>query len=268
MTTRDEMQQLHAFVDGQLDLQAQLEFEGRMREDAELRAQVQALRQLSAALREGADYHTAPDAWRRRLVAAVGPPGEATARRWTASAAAALKPWLGWRPMVAGLGVAAMLALSINRLWLQSSRDEQVLGDVVASHVRSTVGEHLVDVASSDRHTVKPWLASKLGFSPQVSELQQVPGVVFLGGRVDYVDGRPAAALVYRQGGHVLNSFLWPSRDKDRAPEFKTERGFRIAHWSRAGMRHWVISDSSHEAFAVVVRALEAADGDGAMAGR
>jgi anti-sigma-K factor RskA len=178
MTTRDEMQQLHAFVDGQLDLQAQLEFEGRMREDAELRAQVQALRQLSAALREGADYHTAPDAWRRRLVAAVGPPGEATARRWTASAAAALKPWLGWRPMVAGLGVAAMLALSINRLWLQASRDEQVLGDVVASHVRSTVGEHLVDVASSDRHTVKPWLASKLGFSPQVSELQQVPGVV------------------------------------------------------------------------------------------
>jgi anti-sigma factor RsiW len=264
MTTRDEMQQLHAFIDGQLDLQAQLEFEARMREDAALRAQVQALRQLGAALREGADYHTAPEAWRRRVVTAIGPPSEAPAKPRAAAAAAALKPWLGWRPLAAGAGMAAMLALSINWLWLQSSRDERVLGDVVASHVRSTVGQHLVDVASSDRHTVKPWLSSKLGFSPQVSELQQVPGSIFLGGRVDYVDGRPVAALVYRQGGHVLNSFLWPSHDKDRAPELEADRGFQIAHWSRAGMRHWVISDLNREEFTIVVRALEAADGDGA----
>ena len=84
------------------------------------------------------------------------------------------------------------------------------MDEAVASHVRSTLGPHLVDVASSDHHTVKPFLSSKLGFSPPVYELQ-LPGSVFVGGRVDYLDGQPVAALVYRQGEHVVNAFVWPS---------------------------------------------------------
>jgi anti-sigma factor RsiW len=124
--------------------------------------------------------------------------------------------------------------------------------------VRSTLGQRLVDVASSDRHTVKPWLSSKLDFSPPVTELP-LPGSVFLGGRVDYVDGRPVAALAYQQGQHVVNSYLWPSDGKDRAAAFSAERGFQIAHWTRNSMNHWVISDLGREEFAAVVRALETA---------
>ncbi|MBC7483157.1 MAG: anti-sigma factor [Rhizobacter sp.] len=128
--------------------------------------------------------------------------------------------------------------------------------DVVASHVRATLGQHLVDVASSDRHTVKPWLSARLGYSPPVAELP-VPGSVFLGGRVEYLDGRPVAALVYRQGEHIVNAFVWPTNAADAPTGYGFARGFQTAHWSRAGMTHWVISDLNREAFGAIVRALE-----------
>jgi anti-sigma factor RsiW len=124
------------------------------------------------------------------------------------------------------------------------------------------MGEHLVDVASSDHYTVKPWLSSKLDFSPPVSELT-VPGSVFVGGRVDYLAGRPVAALVYRQGLHVVNTFVWPSASKPAKPAFSEERGYQIAHWSERGMAHWAISDVNRDEFGVVVAALAAANGGG-----
>ena len=129
------------------------------------------------------------------------------------------------------------------------------MDEAVASHVRSTVGPHLVDVLSSDHHTVKPFLSAKLGFSPPVAELP-LPGSVFVGGRVDYLDGRPVAALVYRQGEHVVNSFVWPESASDTKPEFATDRGYRIAHWLQGGMHHCVISDVNHEEFQRVVNAV------------
>ena len=135
------------------------------------------------------------------------------------------------------------------------------MDDVVASHVRSTLGQHLVDIASSEHHVVKPWLSSKLDFSPPVNELQ-IPGSVFLGGRVDYLDGHPVAALVYRQGEHVVNSFVWPDTGKDTKPDFSSQRGFQMAHWSQAGMAHWVISDVNREEFKVVVSAVQAGGED------
>jgi len=110
-------------------------------------------------------------------------------------------------------------------------------------------------VFSSDRHTVKPFLSAKLGFSPPVDELP-LPGSVFIGGRVDYLDGRPVAALVYRQGEHVVNSFVWPESASDSKPEFATERGYRIAHWLQGGMHHCVISDVNREEFERVVNAV------------
>jgi anti-sigma factor RsiW len=167
--------------------------------------------------------------------------------------------WLGWRPLAASLSFAAVLAVAVNLVWLQSSKDERLTDDVVASHVRSTLGQHLVDVASSDHHTVKPFLSSKLGFSPPVDELQ-IPGSVFLGGRVDYLDGRPVAALVYKQGEHVVNSFVWPSAASDGKPSFSAERGYQTAHWSHNGMAHWVISDVNREEFQAVVRAVQMTD--------
>jgi anti-sigma factor RsiW len=151
-----------------------------------------------------------------------------------------------------------LAAVALNVAWLRPSQDGRVLDDVVASHVRSTLGQHLVDVASSDHHTVKPWLSSRLDFSPPVDELQ-IPGSVFLGGRVDYLDGHPVAALVYRQGEHVVNSFVWPENGNDSKPEFSQARGFQTAHWSKGGMTHWVISDVNRDEFNTVVGAIRSA---------
>jgi anti-sigma factor RsiW len=260
MTNRLDPQDLNAFVDGELDLKRQIEIEQALAGDAELRAQVGSLRQLRASLRDGADYHAAPAALRQRL---ARPPALNTAPRSGVGAGArfvaAVQRLFTWRPLAASLGMALALTLSVNMVWLSSAEGERIRDDVVASHVRSTLGQHLVDVASSDQHTVKPWLSAKLDFSPPVSELA-LPGAVFLGGRIDYVDGRPVAALAYRQGQHVVNSFLWPANDRDRAPSFIAVRGFQVAHWTHAGMARWVISDLGRAPFESVVQALQAAE--------
>jgi anti-sigma factor RsiW len=128
---------------------------------------------------------------------------------------------------------------------------------VVASHVRSTLGQQLVDVESSDHHTVKPFLSSRLGLSPPVDELRAA-GSVFLGGRVDYLgDGRPVAALAYRQGELVANSFVWPSTAADSKPDLSSDRGYLTAHWSQGGMNHCVISDVNRDEFQRVVKAVQ-----------
>jgi anti-sigma factor RsiW len=259
MNSTTDLQQLNAFVDGELDLKSQLEFEAWLRNDTALRTHADRLRQLRGALREGAEYHVAPTALRQRLAASLAPPAAVPPQRPWAGAATAVQRWLGWRPLVASLMMASVLAIALNFAWMRWALGDRVLEDVVASHVRSTLGQRLVDVASSDRHTVKPWLSSKLDFSPPVSELQ-LPGSVFLGGRVDYIDGRPVAALAYQQGRHVVNAYLWPGEGKDRGTVFSSVRGFEVAHWTRSGMNHWVISDLGRDEFTMVVRALEAAD--------
>jgi anti-sigma factor RsiW len=259
MNTQVDLQQLNAFIDGELDLKSQLEFEARLRHDAALRTQADHLRQLRSALREGAEYHVAPAALRQRLRASLAPPAAPPTPRPWAAAATAVQRWFGWRPMAASLAMASVLVVALNLAWMRSTQTNRVQGDVIASHVRSTLGQRLVDVASSDRHTVKPWLSSKLDFSPPVTELP-LSGSTFLGGRVDYVDGRPVAALAYQQGQHVVNSYLWPGDGKDRAAVFSSERGFQIAHWTRSGMNHWLISDLGRDEFIAVAKALETAD--------
>jgi anti-sigma factor RsiW len=259
MNPQIEAQRINAFVDGELDLVNQLEIEERTKLDADLRAQVDALRQLRAAVREGADYHAAPDALRKRVSGMLAPE-PATPRRWT-HLAAMLESWFGRRPVATSFALMAMLLVTLNVGWIQSAQDDRLMDEVVASHVRSTLGQHLVDVASSEHHVVKPWLSSKLDFSPPVNELQ-IPGSVFLGGRVDYLDGHPVAALVYRQGEHVVNSFVWPSTSKDTRPDFTSERGFRTAHWTQGGMAHWVVSDVNREEFKAVVGAVQAGGED------
>jgi anti-sigma factor RsiW len=261
--------QLDAFVDGELDLESQLEMERQLEADAALRQQVEEMRQVHALVREKASYHVAPAALRRRLSALATPserpaaaaqqparaPVVTPARERARAIGAAVQRWLGWRPLGAALAFSVVFAVALNVLWLQSSKEERLTDDVVASHVRATLGQRLVDVASSDHHTVKPFLSSKLGFSPPVRELG-IAGSALLGGRVDYVDGHPVAALVYRQGEHVVDAFVWPSTATDSKPAYASGRGYRTAHWTQDGMTHWVVSDVNREEFRTVVEAI------------
>ena len=248
-------QTLNAFVDGELDALGQREFEERVKHDDRLRGEVEALRQLRQNVRELADYHAAPEAFRQRLAALVAPP--ALPARLSVGAGT-LQHWFDWRPMLVSFAALALAALALNLTGWRTSHDDRLGQEVIASHVRSTLGQRLVDITSADHHTVKPWLSSKLDFSPPVQE-SLLPGSAFLGGRVDYLDGRPVAALVYRQGEHVVNSFLWPSDAAESAAVYSEQRGFQMAHWSHGGMNQWVISDVNREEFRAIVRALEGA---------
>jgi anti-sigma factor RsiW len=274
MKVQNPKMQVDAFVDGELELADQLEMEARMRTDSVLRSQVEDARQLRALLRENADYHPAPESLRARLAAAgfADSPSAAAAAtpaprrhpvspRNSSGVAGALQRWFGWRPLAASLGFAGILAIAVNMAWLQSARQDQLSDDVIASHVRSTLGQHLVDVSSAEKHTVKPFLSSKLGFSPPVGELD-VPDSSFVGGRVDYLEGRPVAALVYKQGPHIVNSFVWPVASADTKPSLSEARGFRMAHWVERGMSHWVISDVNREEFQAVVQAVQKVGSD------
>jgi len=252
---------IDAFVDGELDLAGQLEMEQRVANDESLRARVETIRALRDAVRGKAERRRLSAELRDRLVAqakwAAAPARRTAWRRWL-TPSPALRERAGVRaawPALAAFALGAACVLGANVALRPSARQGELMEEAVASHVRSTIGEHLVDVASSDHHAVKPYLSARLGFSPPVSELS-LPGSTFLGGRVDYFGGRPVAALVYRQGQHVVNSFVWPAAEADSEPVTASARGFLVARWSQAGMRHCVISDLNPVEFQQLVAAV------------
>src|SRR5438034_1271499 len=175
---------LHAYVDRELDAAKSLELEAQLAADPALRERFERLRDLSAGIREKADYHAAPSSLAARLSAAL--PG---------AASIAPRRVARWILPVAAAALVAVLAAGI--VLVRPGDEDALLREMVASHVRSTLGNRLIDVASSDQHTVKPWLSARLPFSPPVADFS-AEGFELAGGRLDYVGGRPVAVLVYK----------------------------------------------------------------------
>ena len=143
------------------------------------------------------------------------------------------------------LAIAASLLLAASVTWnvalLRSRVDPQQLlaANVVSAHIRSLAGNHLLDVPSSDQHTVKPWFNGRLDFAPAVKDLEGFP---LLGGRLEYFEGHPAAALIYGRRNHTINLFTWPSAEATAAATL-TRNGYHLQSWYGNGMTFWAVSD-------------------------
>jgi anti-sigma factor RsiW len=157
----------------------------------------------------------------------------------------------------AGIVVMAGVLLAQALAW----RDDRRIADqVVASHVRSLQVEHLTDKPSSDRHEVKPWFRDKLDYSPPVPDLTR-QGFTLTGGRLDYLDERPVASLVYHRRKHAINVFVWPAKGAaERPARTMSRQGYHLISWERGGMAYWVISDLNAQELAEFAEALRAAE--------
>jgi anti-sigma factor RsiW len=140
----------------------------------------------------------------------------------------------------------------------RATSQRMLVAALVDTHVRSLMVDHLVDVPSSDHHTVKPWFAGKVPFSPHVPELQE-QGFALVGGRVEFIAGHIAAALVYKRGLHTINLFIWPSSEQSAGPPFTSYQAYSLAHWTDRDLSYWAVSDAAAPELEAFERAYAAA---------
>jgi anti-sigma factor RsiW len=227
---------LHPYLDDELGVAEAIRFEEHLAgcEDCQ-KARKQSLA-LRSALR-GADLYYRPS---QVLAARVN-----AAIRQASKTSSEAHRFTSWQFMA--MAAAILLAIGLATLFvLRNERrpePEFLARAVVDSHIRSLQANHLVDMPSSDRHTVKPWFQGKLDFSPPVPDFS-AQGWPLEGGRLDYIDARPVAALVYERRKHQINVFLWPAGDSGDEPMAQqSAQGYQVIHWTRARMTYWVCSD-------------------------
>jgi len=200
--------------------------------------------ELSALIHQHATRYEAGERLRAGVRTQIALQAAARAGNGTA---AAPRRWagFGWRGVTAGFaaGVAlgAMLVFALGGSVPPFGAQDSLQAELVAAHVRALKTGPLVDVASSDRHTVKPWFQGRLDFAPTVIDLA-ADGFPLLGGRVAQVAGAPVAALAYAHNRHILNVFVWPA-GREQAAQRTQRKGFNLLHWSDGAMQVWVVSD-------------------------
>jgi anti-sigma factor RsiW len=228
---------IHGYIDGELDLVRSLEIERHIEGCASCSQAYQTQQDLKRALQAVPLRFTAPPDLRRRIRSSLGKTGEpAPARR-----ALLRLPMWRWAGAVAALALVAVMSWNLGRVSRAPSGDELVAQEVTDSHVRSLMANHLADVPSTDQHTVKPWFNGKLDFSPPVQDLAK-DGFPLVGGRLDYLENRPIAALVYQRRKHFINLFIWPST-QDSGQGAVMRQGYNLLHWTHSGMVFWAASD-------------------------
>jgi anti-sigma factor RsiW len=246
---------MHGHLDGELELADDLEVQRHIEDCPRCMREYAALRAMHSRLKDEAFRFEAPATLKEKIrrslpAAAMSRSNGYQARRgaWVQRTARFAVP----------MAIGAMLALIIAPRAMAPAINQQLANQVVASHVRSLMATHLMDVASTDQHTVKPWFNGKLDFSPPVNDFVK-DGFPLVGGRLDYIEGRPVAALVYQHGKHVINVFMWPTTGAATSAErIETEHGYNVEQLTVAGMNCWVVSDLNQmelDKFANLIRA-------------
>ncbi|MGC1905568.1 MAG: anti-sigma factor [Candidatus Acidiferrum sp.] len=228
---------LHGYLDGELDAARAAEFERHLLSCPQCVTALEAQEMLRSSIQRAGLYERAPESLRLRTefaspTPAVTPIRTKTRRfemRWLAAAAVLLAAFLAWY---------FIPALDGNR------GQNEIASVIVDAHLRSLQPGHLEDVVSTDQHTVKPWFDGKLDFAPPVRDFADA-GFPLQGGRLDIVEGKTVAVLVYGRRKHLINVFIWPSAEPDAAPRFGTRLGYNWLEWTKNGMKMWAVSDVS-----------------------
>jgi anti-sigma factor RsiW len=242
---------LHALTDDELDAGHAREVEAHSASCASCGTRLRDYRTMHQFMTSAALGYQAPEHLRRRLAGALA----------TSSPSPPRLRFAGLASMLTGFGIGSVvstaLAACLVLLVVHQEEDQRSVGDAVSAHLRSLQGNRLIDVQSTDQHTVKPWFNGRIDMAPPVIDLKQ-HGFTLAGGRIDYIDGRPVAAVVYQRRDHVINLFIFPKRS-ERRPAIENLQGFSVWGWSWSDLAFLAVSDLAAEDLQEFGNDLEAA---------
>ena len=254
MNCKEACRWLGPLLDGELDARNTSDLQAHLATCPDCERHYEAQQTLSANLRHPELRYAAPESLRRRIAAEIDrsaaptPTGGDPARQGTRRTPWLL--WAGWPVAVAASGLLMTVLLQQRSLEANA---------IVAAHVRSLQADHLDDVLSTDRHTVKPWFAGKLDFSPPVPDLS-ADGFELVGGRLDYLRRAPVAAVIYRKHGHIINVLSSPTgRELEGLPHIEQLRGYSVRSWHQGGLDVAAVSDIDPTELAKLEQAYSAA---------
>lgn len=257
MNCTDIKRLIHAYIDAELDIDTSVEIERHLRQCTACAQLIEQQNQWRLLIESNAVdlYQKAPAKLSKNVRSALREADRAGAKPFAIS----------WR--TGGVGIALVLSAivigNVAPLFGIVSNQDRLGNEVISSHVRSLMADHVFDVASSDEHTVKPWFNGKLDFSPPVHDFS-AQGFTLVGGRLDYVSNRSVAAMVYRHEQHFINLFAWPASPANPANdtagsniENRSSQGYSVFNWTQAGMNYWVVSDLNRDKLQEFVRLLK-----------
>jgi anti-sigma factor RsiW len=244
------------YMDGELDLVRTIDMEAHLNGCSGCSQELENIRALRATLQRSSLAYAAPAALRERIQSSLRESSGSEIReskfKW---------PSLNMWQLAGAFALLVLISASgwqwTTRLRTPSS-DQRIAAEVFSSHVRSLEGNHLMDVVSTDQHTVKPWFDGKLDFSPPVEDLAS-DGFPLVGGRLDYVENREVAALIYQRRKHFINVFVWPNLSGSNSSQaIESQQGYNIMRWSRGGFQFWAVSEVGASDLVGFVHLLEA----------
>jgi anti-sigma factor (TIGR02949 family) len=225
---------LDAYLDGELAAAERPLLRDHVAGCVDCGPELAALESLRDSIRQAAPRYRAPHALRSQIRSAIR-------REEVAHLPAARAP--GWLAYAASILLAVAIGSGGTFMLLGERQEDRVAGEIIDSHLRSLLGTHLTDVASSDQHSVKPWFAGRSDVSPPAVDLG-AQGFPLIGGRLDLIAGKPAPALVYKRREHVINLFVLPSTNGDFGKAV-TRRGYSLRHWNEGDLGFWAITDAA-----------------------
>jgi anti-sigma factor RsiW len=249
-----ESLRVQAYFDGELDAVSAANVERHSERCAECQSLLQDLEQLRTALRQDLTYANAPPLLRARVMRALDAECGIKSSGHYRERTTGWRPQPFWKGAFSGIGGTA-IAASIAFFLLAPPLAKPIIDDLVSAHERSLMPEHLIEVVSTDKHTVKPWFSGHADVSPVVADFVG-EGYKLIGGRADYFDHQHAAVVVYQHGAHVINVFTWAA-PQGALPKDTTRDGYHLAFWKTGNLVYCAVSDTTWDELQGLVKLLQ-----------